>query len=303
MSLQVYVNGSWVPKEEAKVSIWDHGFLYGDGIFEGIRVYHGRVFKLDAHLNRLYASARGIGLKIPHEPAEMERLVVETVRLNGLQDAYIRLVVSRGAGDLGIDPRKCRQATVVILADKISLYPEEVYKRGLKAMIAATRRNPPEALNGRIKSLNYLNNVMAKMEQIKYGMDEAIMVNSAGYVVEGTAENVFVVKGKKLLTPPSHLGALEGVTRATVMELAPGLGYTAEEAMLNVHDLYICDECFLTGTGAEIVPVVEVDGRPVGNGKPGPVTDRVLAAFRELTRREGVPVYPNGVPAKSQVKA
>jgi branched-chain amino acid aminotransferase len=292
MSLQVYVNGRWVPKEEAKVSITDHGFLYGDGIFEGIRVYNGLVFKLKEHLDRLYASAKGILLSIPLAPSQMQEAILETVRRNNLRDSYIRLVVSRGSGDLGIDPRKCREATVVILADKISLYPEELYQKGIRVIISSTRRTPPDSLNGRIKSLNYMNNILAKLEQIKHGMDEAIMMNHQGYIVEGTADNVFVVRGKKLLTPPCYLGALEGITRATVMELAPKIGCTAEEALLNAHDLYTCDECFLTGTGAEIVPVIEVDGRIIGEGTPGPITQRVLQAYRELTKHEGVPVYP-----------
>ena len=228
--LQVYVNGKWVPKQEAKISIWDHGFLYGDGIFEGIRVYNGYVFKLKEHLNRLYASAAAIDLTIPHSPDEMSDLIIETVRKNGLKESYIRLVVSRGAGDLGIDPRKCKEPTVMILADKINLYPEELYKTGIRVMIASTRRNPPDSLNGRIKSLNYLNNILAKLEHIKAGLDEAIMLNHEGYVVEGTAENVFVVKDRKLLTPPCYLGALEGITRGVVMDLAPEIGFHAEEA-------------------------------------------------------------------------
>lgn len=289
--MQIYLNGEWVSPENAKVPIWDHGFLYGDGIFEGIRVYNGRIFKLDEHLNRLYASGRGIDLTIPLEKGEMREQVIEAVRRNNLQEAYIRLVVSRGTGDLGIDPRKCRQATVVILADKISVYPEAMYKKGIRVMISSTRRNPPDSLNGRIKSLNYLNNILAKIEHIKYGLDEAIMLNHQGYVVEGTVENVFVARGKRLLTPPTSLGALEGITRGTVIGLAPELGYACEEALLHPHDLYTADECFLTGTGAEIVPVSEVDGRPVGSGKPGPVTLRILEAFRALTRTEGVEVY------------
>ncbi len=298
MSLEIYLNGDWVAKENAKVSIWDHGFLYGDGIFEGIRVYGGRIFKLDEHLERLYASAKGIDLAILLSKGKMKESVIETVRRNQLTEAYIRLIVSRGTGDLGIDPRKCRESTVVIMADKISVYPEETYRRGLKVMIASTRRNPPDSLNGRIKSLNYLNNILAKIEQIKQGLDEAIMLNHDGYLVEGTVENVFVVKGKKLLTPPCYLGALEGITRQTVIDLAPQLGLVAEEALLNSHDLYIADECFLTGTGAEIVPVIEVDGRGVGDGKPGKVTLAVLEAYRALTRQIGVPVYP-----KEQAKA
>jgi branched-chain amino acid aminotransferase len=293
LTLQVYVNGKWVPKEEAKVSIWDHGFLYGDGIFEGIRVYQGIVFKLKEHLKRLYASASAIDLTIPYTPAEMQNLVVETVRKNNLQESYIRLVVSRGAGDLGIDPRKCKEPTVMILADRINLYPEALYATGIRVMIASTRRNPPDSLNGRIKSLNYLNNILAKLEHIKSGLDEAIMLNHAGYVVEGTAENVFIVKDRKLLTPPCYLGALEGITRQLVIELAPKLGLQAEESLLNAYDLYASDEIFLTGTGAEIVPVVEVDGRKIGNGKPGSISLQVLKTYREyVAHYQGVHVYP-----------
>ncbi len=293
-TLLVYVNGTWLPKQEAKVSIWDHGFLYGDGIFEGIRVYKGYVFKLKEHLNRLYASAAAIDLTIPHSPDEMEDLIIETVRKNGLKESYIRLVISRGAGDLGIDPRKCKEPTVMILADKINLYPEELYKTGIKVMIASTRRNPPDSLNGRIKSLNYLNNILAKLEHIRAGLDEAIMLNHEGYVVEGTAENVFVVKDRKLLTPPCYLGALEGITRGVVMGLAAEIGFRAEEALLNSYDLYTCSELFLTGTGAEIIPVVEVDGRKIGNGAPGQTTLQILKTYRDYAARyQETPVYPD----------
>lgn len=296
MGLQVYLNGHWVSKEDAKVSVWDHGFLYGDGVFEGIRVYNGRVFKLDEHLNRLYESAKGIELTIPLSKAKIKEDVIETVRLNGFSEAYIRLVVSRGPGDLGLDPRKCRKATVVILADKILVYSEETYRKGLRVMISSTRRNPPDSLNGRIKSLNYLNNIFAKLEHINTGVDEALLLNHDGYLVEGTAENVFIVKGQKLLTPPCYLGALEGITRATVMELSAELGLSSEEALLTSHDLYVADECFLTGTGAEIVPVVEVDGRAIGDGAPGRITQQVLGMYRDLTRTEGVQVFPDEQP-------
>ena len=301
MGLQVYMNGHWVSKEDAKVSIWDHGFLYGDGVFEGIRVYNGRVFKLDQHIKRLYESAKGIELTIPLSKTKMKEDLVETVRRNGMSEAYVRLIVSRGPGDLGLDPRKCRKATVVILADKISVYPEETYRKGLRVMIASTRRNPPDSINGRIKSLNYLNNIFAKLEHINTGVDEALLLNHDGYLVEGTAENIFIVKGEKFLTPPAYLGALEGVTRATVEELADDLGMVYEEALLTPHDLYVADECFLTGTGAEIVPVIEVDGRMIGDGVPGPATVRLLKAYRELTRNEGVLVFPKEQSPKPKV--
>lgn len=287
----VYVNGEFVPASKATVSVFDHGYLYGDGVFEGIRAYNGRVFRLTEHLNRLYESAKAIALEIPLSWREMERVVVETVRVNNLRDAYIRLVVSRGVGDLGLDPRKCKTPTVVCIADKIVLYPEEVYTKGMRVMTVATRRLAVDAFNPRVKSLNYLNNIMAKIEANLVGMPEVIMLSPEGWVVEATGDNVFIIKNKKLITPPAYLGILEGITRATVMELAPALGLKVVEEPFTRHDLYVADECFLTGTAAEVVPVVEVDGRKVGDGTPGKYTQELISLFRDYANSHGTPVY------------
>jgi branched-chain amino acid aminotransferase len=287
----VYVDGRFVPKEEASVSVYDHGFLYGDGVFEGIRVYRGRVFKLDEHVRRLYESAKSILLEVPMPPEEMKRVIVEAVRRNGLQDAYVRPIVTRGRGDLGIDPRKCSRPTVVVIVDQIQLYPERAYREGLRMVTATHRKIPPDSLNPRIKSLNYLNQILARLEANLAGADEALMLNHDGYVCECTADNVFVVRGGEVWTPAAHLGILRGVTRDAVLEIARELGIPAFEGTFTLHDVYTADEVFLTGTGAEIGPVVWVDGRVIGSGKPGPVTLRLLAAYRERAAREGVPVY------------
>ncbi|HHV79479.1 MAG TPA: branched-chain-amino-acid transaminase [Firmicutes bacterium] len=287
----VYVDGEFVPACEAKVSVFDHGFLYGDGVFEGIRAYNGRVFRLTEHLDRLYESARAIALEIPVSWSEMERITLETVRRNGLRDAYIRLVVSRGVGDLGLDPRKCQKPTIVCIADSITLYPKELYETGLKVMTVPTRRVAVDALNPRVKSLNYLNNILAKIEANLVGMAEVIMLSPEGYVVEATGDNVFIVKKSKLITPPSYMGILEGITRATIMELAPALGLTVVEQPLTRHDLYVADECFLTGTAAEAIPVVEIDGRKIRDGKPGKYTLELIELFRDYANSHGTPVY------------
>lgn len=287
----VYVDGRFVPKEEAVVSVYDHGFLYGDGVFEGIRVYSGRVFKLDEHVRRLYDSAKAILLDIPMPPEEMKRVIVEAVRRNGMHDAYVRPIVTRGRGDLGIDPRKCAHPTVVVIVDHIQLYPDRAYQEGLRVVTATHRKNAADALNPRIKSLNYLNQVLARMEANLAGADEALMLNHQGYVCEGSADNVFVVRQGEVWTPPDHVGILRGVTRDAVLEIARELGIPALERPFTLHDLYTADEVFLTGTGAEIGPVVSVDGRVIGAGRPGPVTLRLLEAYRERTRREGTPVY------------
>ncbi|MCS7235143.1 MAG: branched-chain-amino-acid transaminase [Armatimonadota bacterium] len=291
MSGWVYVDGRFVPKEEASVSVYDHGFLYGDGVFEGIRVYRGRVFKLDEHVRRLYESAKSILLDVPMPPEEMKRVIVDAVRRNGLQDAYVRPIVTRGRGDLGIDPRKCSRPTVVVIVDQIQLYPERAYREGLRMVTATHRKIPPDSLNPRIKSLNYLNQILARLEANLAGADEALMLNHDGYVCECTADNVFVVRGGEVWTPAAHLGILRGVTRDAVLEIARELGIPAFERTFTLHDVYTADEVFLTGTGAEIGPVVWVDGRVIGSGKPGPVTLRLLAAYRERAGREGVPVY------------
>jgi branched-chain amino acid aminotransferase len=292
-----YVDGRFVPKEEASVSVYDHGFLYGDGVFEGIRVYGGRVFKLDEHVRRLYESAKSILLEIPIPPEEMKRLILEAVRRNGLQDAYVRPIVTRGRGDLGIDPRKCGRPTVVVIVDQIQLYPERAYREGLRMITATHRKSPSDSLNPRIKSLNYLNQILARLEANLAGADEALMLNHEGYVCECSADNVFVVRSGEVWTPPAHLGILRGVTRDAVLDIARDLGIPAFERTFTLHDVYTADEVFLTGTGAEIGPVVWVDGRVIGSGKPGPVTLRLLQAYRELTAREGTPVYEDSVAA------
>jgi branched-chain amino acid aminotransferase len=290
--MKVYVNGRLYPKAKAFVSVFDHGLLYGDGVFEGIRAYNGRVFRLDEHLERLENSARAIMLRMPIGREAMKRALLGTLKANGLtkRDAYIRLVVTRGVGDLGLDPRKCKRETVIIITDKITLYPEIYYRNGLAVMTVATRRNLVEAVNPRIKSLNYLNNILAKIEANNYGVLEAIMLNADGYVAECTGDNVFILRRGRLLTPPLHIGALEGITRNVVISLARDLGIPVAEEAFTRYDLYTAEECFLTGTAAEIIPVSNVDSRPIGGGRPGPVTLKLIEKFRELTRSEGVPI-------------
>lgn len=287
----IYVNGRFVSKEEATVSVYDHGFLYGDGIFEGIRCYNGRVFKLEEHVDRLFQSAKTLRLEIPIGRDAVIQAIVDTVRKSGLRDAYIRPVVSRGPGDLGIDPRKCPKANFVIIVDSIQLYPEEAYRNGLRVITASTRQRPVDVLNPRIKTCNYLNNIMARLEANLAGVDEALMLTAEGYVAECTADNVFIVKAGRVLTPPAYIGILEGVTRRAVLDLCGALGVAPAEHIITLHDIYTADECFLTGTGAELGPVVQADGRTIGPGRPGPVTMKVLTAFRDLASREGTPVY------------
>jgi len=292
MGLEIYLNGEFVPKDEAKVSVFDHGLLYGDGVFEGIRSYNGRVFRLDEHLQRLYDSAKVIRLTIPLSIKEMEEKILETLRRNNLHDAYIRAVVTRGPGDLGLDPDKCcKEGFVFIITDSIELYPEKYYKEGLSVITVPTRRNVPEALNPRIKSLNYLNNIMAKIEAKNSNVIEAIMLSSDGYVVECTGDNIFIVKNEAVYTPPTYIGALEGITRDAVIELARNMGLKVEERIFNRYEVFVADECFLTGTAAEIIPVVKVDGRIIGDGHPGKITKKLTKAFRELTQTTGTPIY------------
>ena len=288
--MKVYLDGKLVPKEQAVVSVFDHGFLYGDGVFEGIRVYDGNVFRLKEHIDRLYESARTIALEIPLTASEMIQATVDTVAANEKKDAYIRLVVSRGPGDLGIDPAKCRKATVVIIVDSIALYPQEVYDKGVSLVTSSVRRIPIESLDPRIKSLNYLNNILAKLEAKNAGCPEAVMLNHQGHVAECTADNLFMLKNGYLKTPDLMQGALAGITRGAVLELAAKRGIKVSETVLALHDLYNSDECFLTGTGAEIVPVVGIDGRRIGTGKPGAKTLQLLADFRELRVKDGVKV-------------
>jgi branched-chain amino acid aminotransferase len=287
----IYMSGKLVPKSQATISVFDHGFLYGDGIFEGIRVYQGNIFKCREHLVRLYESAKSILLEIPLTMEEMEEAVVETVKANQLQDAYIRLVVSRGPGDLGLDPITCPMPQVIIIADQVRLFPKEFYDNGLEIVTVPTRRNSVDALNPKIKSLNYLNNVLVKLEARRAGVLEALMLNNEGYVCEGSADNVFLVKNGKLMTPPGYLGALEGITRATVMELAVQHGYEVKEMPFTRHDVYVADEVFLTGTGAEVIPVISVDNRIIGDGKPGAVTKELITAYRAIVTLHGRKVY------------
>jgi branched-chain amino acid aminotransferase len=289
--MQINMNGKLVPKELAVVSVFDHGLLYGDGVFEGIRFYSNNIFKLTEHIDRLYDSAKAIMLEIPMTKEQMIEEHVKTVKANNLTDGYIRSIVTRGVGDLGLDPRKCREgATVIIIADKIALYPEEYYKDGLSITTVATRRNVAEALDPKIKSLNYLNNILAKIEANNHGSLEAIMINQAGYVTEATGDNVFIFKNGRLITPDLSAGALDGITRNTVMELAVKAGIRVEEKMITRYDLYTADECFLTGTAAEVIPVVKIDARIVGDGKPGVQTNKLIKAFHEVTRIIGVKV-------------
>ncbi len=291
MSIQVYIDGQYYRKEEAKVSVFDHGLLYGDGIFEGIRAYNGRVFRLEEHLERLYLSARSILIDIPLTIDEMREAVLETIRRNNQKDSYIRLLVTRGKGDLGLDPRKCPKPAIIIISDEIKLYPKETYENGLKLIIASTRKNSPDALSPRIKSLNYLNNILGKLEAINAGCAEAVMLDRHGYLTECTSENIFLVKNGAVFTPTATVGILEGITRSVVMELASKMGYQVQMALLTAHDLYVADEVFVTGTGAELIPVVDLCGRTIGSGKPGPITRKLLTAFRELTQTEGTEIY------------
>lgn len=288
--MQVYIDGQFYPKAEAKISVFDHGFLYGDGTFEGIRAYNGRVWKLTEHLDRLYASAKSLWMEIPIPWSEMEEVVLETCRRNNLHDAYIRLVVSRGYGDLGLDPRKCPRPTIVCIADTISLYPPEVYQTGMKVISVATRRNPVDTLSPQIKSLNYLTGIMAKISAVTLGFPEVIMLNSQGYVTEGTGDNIFIVRKGKITTPPAYLGILPGITRQAVIGMAKEMGYEVEEGVFSLHDVYTADECFLTGTAAEVVPVVEADSRSIGDGRPGQITTSLIARFREETQIKGTSI-------------
>ena len=290
MGLKIYLDGKLVNEDEARISVFDHGLLYGDGVFEGIRAYNGRVFKLDEHLHRLYDSARAIMLKIPLDKKETKKAVLMTLRANGLSNAYIRLVVTRGKGDLGLDPKKCPKPTVFIITHKITLYPRELYYKGMEVITVPTIRNLVSAIDPQIKSLNYLNNILAKIEANLAGMQEAIMLNKDGYVVECTGDNIFIVRDGVLFTPPTWLGVLSGITCNTVLELAIKLKIKTKEEVFTRYALYTADECFLTGTAAEIIPVVKIDDRVIGEGMPGKITLRLMKEFRVLTKKEGIPI-------------
>jgi len=286
LGLKVYIDGTLFEKDEAKVSVFDHGLLYGDGVFEGIRAYGGRIFQLDAHMERLFDSAKAIALKIPLSQEELKEAIRNTLDTNGLKDAYIRVVVTRGVGTLGLDPNKCSGGSVIIITDTITLYPDELYEKGLEIVTVATMRNHPAALSPRIKSLNYLNNILAKIEAINAGCLEALMLNVDGLVAECTGDNIFIVRNGVLFTPPETAGILKGITRGVVMDLARKEEIEVREENLTRYDLFTADECFLTGTAAEIIPVVKIDQRQIGTGTPGPITQRLSGLFKKLTEKE-----------------
>jgi branched-chain amino acid aminotransferase len=288
--LTIFIDGKFVPENEAKVSVFDHGLLYGDGVFEGIRFYGGRIFRLEQHLDRLFDSAKAIMLEVPMTRQELTEACRQTCAKNNLRDGYIRLVVTRGVGNLGLNPFKCKNPTVFIIASTIELYPEEVYRTGIKLVTAGTVRTNAAAVSPSIKSLNYLNNILARIEAVNAGTVEALMLNSQGYVAECTGDNLFIVRAGKLETPPVSAGALIGITRAVVFELAAKLGLASGEPNLTRYDIMTADECFLTGTAAEIVPVASLDARIIGEGKPGPVTLQLMSEFRTLTCSEGTPI-------------
>ena len=289
--MKIYIDGKYCGERDAKISVFDHGLLYGDGLFEGIRAYNGRVFKLKEHIDRLFCSAKAILLKLPMAHAEIMAAVVATCRRNRIRDGYIRLVVTRGVGTLGLNPNRCKNPSVIIIADKMQLYPPEFYERGMEIVTVPTTRNLHSALNPAIKSLNYLNNILAKIEANNAGCEEAIMLNAEGFVAECTGDNIFIVKEGCLLTPPLSAGALYGITRQVVMELAAQSGLKVAEPNLTRYDLFNADECFLTGTGAEVVPIVKIDGRVIGTGKPGLITGELVAQYHTLTKASGEPIY------------
>jgi branched-chain amino acid aminotransferase len=289
--MKVFIDGKFYSEANAKISVFDHGLLYGDGIFEGIRAYHGRVFRLKEHIDRLFCSAKAIMMTIPMTHAEVMKAVVQTCRQNKIRDGYIRLVVTRGPGTLGLNPNRCKNPSVIVIADRIQLYPAELYQRGMAIVTVPTVRNLHSAVNPAIKSLNYLNNILAKIEANQAGCEEAIMLNSEGFVAECTGDNIFIAKEGQLMTPPLSAGALYGITRRVVMDLATEAGMKVSEPNLTRYDIFNADECFLTGTGAELIPVVKVDGRQIGSGKPGAATLKLVSQFRALTKVSGEPIY------------
>lgn len=289
--MKIYIDGAYYDRENAKISVFDHGLLYGDGVFEGIRFYNGKVFRLEEHIDRLLDSARSICLSPPLTKKKMTEAVLETLRCNRLHHGYIRLLLTRGVGNLGLNPISCSRPTVIIIADSIQLYPPEMVQEGLKVVTCATRRIAPAALSPMVKSLNYLNNVLAKIEAVQAGVGEGLMLNEQGYVAECTADNIFIVKKGRIITPPVTAGALAGVTRSVIFELALDLGIPLIEANITRHEIFVADECFLTGTAAEVMPVVLLDSRPIGEGKPGPITCQLTNEFHQLTQRTGTAIY------------
>jgi branched-chain amino acid aminotransferase len=291
MGRKIYIEGKFVPEDEARVSVFDHGLLYGDGVFEGIRVYNRRVFMLDAHLKRLYNGAKVIRLDIPVTPDELKEKVCETVRVNDISDGYVRLVVTRGKGDLGLSPSKCSDPNIIIIADTIKIYPDEVYHKGLKLVTVSTRRNNPDSLSPQIKSLNYLNHILAHLEVLHAGADEGLVLNDNGFVTECVVDNFYIVLDGAVITPPTNSGALNGITRMVVFQLCRDLGIEIREEQLSLVECYTADECFLTGTAAEIAPVTFIDDRPIGpDGTPGPVTIKLMEAFKEFRENHGTPI-------------
>jgi branched-chain amino acid aminotransferase len=289
--MKIYIDGKYCDQKNAKISVFDHGLLYGDGIFEGIRAYNGRVFRLKEHIDRLFCSAKAILLKIPLPHAEVVRAVVDTCRRNKIRDGYVRLLVTRGAGTLGLNPNRCKNPSIIIIADKIQLYPAELYERGMEIITVPTTRNLHSALNPAVKSLNYLNNILAKIEANNAGCEEAVMLNAEGFVSECTGDNIVIVKSAQVLTPPLSAGALYGITRGVVLELAREESLAVAEPNLTRYDLFNADECFLTGTGAELIPIVKIDGRVIGTGRPGPITRRLVDKYHALTKVSGEPIY------------
>jgi len=288
--MKIYLNGDLVEKKDAKVSVFDHGLLYGDGVFEGTRIYNGRIVFLDEHVDRLFESAKVIDLDVGMTKEEIKAATIETCKANGLKDGYIRHLVTRGVGTLGLNPYLCEKASVIIIADTIQLYPADLYETGMKIITAGTIRNVAEAVNPRVKSLNYLNNIMAKIEAINAGVMECLMLNAQGYIAEASGDNVFALKGNKLMTPPPWCGGLEGITRNKVMELAADLGLEVSETVMTRYEIWTADEVFLTGTAAEVIPVIELDKRTIGDGKPGPITKKLIEAYRQFVNNNGTPI-------------
>lgn len=286
----IFINGDFYDKENAKISVFDKGFLYGDGVFEGIRAYDGKIFKLDEHVDRMFEGARAIMLEPPYSKEEVKEIIVETCKRNGVKDAYIRPVLSRGVGDLGLNPFLAKKSSFVVIVDKLVMYPDEIYTEGMSVIVSSTVRNSPNSLPPMIKSLNYLNNILAKIEAANANVPEAIMLNEEGFVAECTGDNIFIVKNGVLITPPKEAGILVGITRNEVIKIAKKNGIPFEEKLFSKMDLYVADEIFLTGTGAEVVPVTKVDKRTIGDGRPGKITKFILEEYRKITKMEGTPI-------------